>query len=106
MTLIVRGVIYPSVKAVAQAHNCTPRAVYKHLAKYGHLEWLGCKLPRARPDLRKAVRIGPHHFESMSAAALALGLSRKTIQNAMHKKASLQTVLRAVMAYHNTTGAA
>jgi hypothetical protein len=98
MPVRVRGKVYASMSAAARAHGVTIKTCYAHLRRFGHLDHLGC-LPRGRPrpDLRRPVRIAGHFFPSVSAAATALGLDRKTIRNARTSDAARQTVLRALM---------
>lgn len=96
----VRGKHYPSIKSAAAAHGRSERQAQRHLDKYGHLDFLGQAPPRwTRPDRHKACAIAGMRFESMTAAARALGLDRKTLRNARTCPAARQTVMAAAMQY-------
>jgi hypothetical protein len=96
--VFVRGKAYPSIKAAARALRVSERTLYRHLDRFGHLDRIG-KPGRPRPDLSKSVTLGPYTFPSVTAAAAALGLDRKTIRNTTRSDSARATVLKAVMQY-------
>lgn len=95
----VRGKHYPSIKQAAEANGRTERQAHRHLAKYGHLDYLGKELSWRRPDMHKPVKVAHLEFESISAAAQELGVDRKTIRNANKTPATKAYLMRAVMRY-------
>jgi len=94
---VVRGQHFPSIKDAARAMGVTPECAHRHLTRYGHLDLLG--LPRGgwQSHQRRKVAIFGRTFESVSAAAAALRVDRKTIRNMQHSTAARETVLRALM---------
>jgi hypothetical protein len=94
----VRGEVYPSVKEAARVHKVTVRTCYEHLRKHGHLDYLN-RYALTRKDSRKPVVLNGYVFESITHAAKALGVDRKTIRNMAHREAARLTVLRALMRY-------
>lgn len=95
----IRGRIYPSIKAAAAALGYSERQAQRHLDRFGHLDGLGTPQTWRRPDRWRGVRIGGTTYDSVTAAAAALGLDRKTIRNAeAGHRAAQETVLRAAMA--------
>lgn len=96
----VRGQHYPSIKAAAAAHGRTQRQALRHLDRYGHLDYLGLPVGWTRPDARKRVKlVGGLEFESLTAAAEALGVDRKTIRNAATSASAREYLLVAIMRY-------
>jgi hypothetical protein len=95
--VVVRGARFPSIRAAAKAHGVTPECAHRHLARHGHLDLLGLPRERQRPDLRKPVTVFGYEFESVSAAAKALDVDRKTLRNMQHNRSARETVLRALM---------
>lgn len=96
----VRGKRFASIKAAARKFRLSERQAQRHLDKHGHLDFFG--LPRkwgARPDLHRAVEIGPLKFESVTAAAQALGVDRKTILNSQHRESARDLVLARALQY-------
>ncbi len=98
----VRGDLYPSIKAAAAAHGYSERQAQRHLDKFGHLDFLGVRLPRRRPDRHRSITIAGKVFESVTAAADTLGVDRKTIRNAeAGSRHARQLILRRAMEKSN-----
>jgi hypothetical protein len=93
----VRGRNYESAQNAARYTGVHPATVTRHLNRYGHLEYLGRKAPRERLDRCKPVTLFGIKFKSISAAAEALGVDRKTIRNMEHSEAARETVMIAAM---------
>jgi len=105
-SVTVRGKRFPTIKEAAAAVGQSERHAHRHLNRFGHLDMFGLPRPqRERPDRRKAVTIAGETFESMTTAATALGVDRKTIRNAQKSEAARQSLLRAAMAYRHKKGA-
>jgi hypothetical protein len=77
MLVGVRGVIYPSTRAAAEALGVSIEAVYSALSR-GSMDKLGLGNTR-----KKAVEIEGLHFSSMCAASRALGFSRSYLRTAL-----------------------
>lgn len=100
----VRGESYPSVKAAAQALGITPASVSSYLGRRGHTDGLGlgASSPHRNrtPHHRVPVEIHGCRFETIKAAADALGVSyqslHKTIRTGMTPRKS-DRLLRLVM---------
>ena len=98
----VRGVLYASIQEAAAANGRTEQQAQRHLSKYGHLDYLGLKVSWERPDLRRAVTVGGIAFPSVSAAAKALGVDRKTIRNAETSRSAYDFLFRAAIQYRQS----
>ena len=101
----VRGKWYPSIAAAARANRVTARTCLRHLERYGHLDNLN-RVKRTRPDRHKPVVLNGIRFASVTAAAEALGVDRKTIRNTRNHAAARDTVMRAMTLYLNRQEAA
>jgi len=92
--VVVRGVVYSSQKEAAEALGVGQSAIAQALIRRGHLDFVGLE---GRPYLRGIAKparpvgtvIFGHRFESRSAAAKALNVSRATVRriaNGEHSK--------------------
>lgn len=70
MRVLIRGIVYNTVKEAATALNISHMGIYSAISK-GKVDQLG--LGKTKP---KPVEIGTVTFPSMSAASRALGLDR------------------------------
>jgi hypothetical protein len=102
--VVVRGKAYPTIKDAAKACGRSEKQAHTHLNRYGHLDHLGLKISYTREDRRRAVQIAHLSFPSVTAAAEALGVDRKTIRNARTRAAARDYLLRAVMRYTTLKG--
>lgn len=80
MPVAIRGVVYPSIKAAAEAHGCTPMAIYCALSR-GRIDRIG--LPHTQSRHGKGITLGGVHYPSMRAASLSLGLREGYVADAM-----------------------
>jgi hypothetical protein len=100
----VRGRLYPSIKAAAADLGIKPASVSSYLGRRGHTEGLGLghRSPNRNrtPRNMRPVTIHGHRFETIKAAADALGVNyqglHKTIRTGMTPKKS-DRLLRLVM---------
>jgi len=100
----VRGTVYPSVKAAAKALGIKPASISSYLGRRGHTDGLG--LGSSSPNRnrtahrKKAIEIHGYRFESIRAAADALGLPyqsfHRTVTKPMTPKKS-DRLLRIIM---------
>lgn len=85
----VRGKVYPSVKSAAKALGIQPASVSSYLTRRGHTRGLGLgfKSPHRNQTARNAkpVTIHGHRFDSIKAAATALGLSYQALHRTLTK---------------------
>ena len=101
----VRGAIFPSQKAAAQAYGVTPSAVSHLLRTRGSLARLGCGLGGGQAGNRngfqpKPVTIGVMTFASRQACATALGRNVRWVQRRVQpsaRPALREELVRAVM---------
>lgn len=93
------GVTYRCPAALAATLGITRSAVYQSLHRYGDAEH--CGVPKGiKPGTRLAnhrtpVRVGPHSWPSITAAAADLGVSRRLLGYQL--KTAPQAVLALVM---------
>jgi len=97
---VVRGgVTYRCAAALAEALGVTRSAVYQSLHRYGDAEHCairkGIKPGTRLANHRKPVRVGPHSWPSITAAAADLGVSRRLLGYQL--KTAPQAVLALVM---------
>lgn len=78
----VRGKVFPSLRAAAKALQVKPNTISTHLAKHGHLDFVGTgsggsrrwSMHRAKP-----VDVWGHHFPSKKALAAHIGVPVGTV---------------------------
>lgn len=93
------GVTYRCTAVLAEKLGVTRSAVYQSLHRYGDAEH--CAIPKGiKPGTRlanhrKPVKIGPHSWPSITAAAADLGVSRRLLGYQL--KTDMQAVLALVM---------
>lgn len=104
MPAIMRGTLYPTIKAAADAAGRSEKNAHEHLRRYGHLDFLGLPAKRTRRDRCKPVRIAGLAFKSQSEAARVLGVDRKTVRNAARQQAARETLLQAAMRHAASEG--
>ena len=95
MITAIRGVIYPSVKAAAEAEGVTVNAIYSALNR-GNIDTVGMGKSQPHP-----VELDGIAFPSIRAASLALGFSRTYLGKVLSKGGdkSYSKVLAALTAY-------
>ena len=95
MIIMVRGVLYPSVREAAAKLGLSPAAVYSALHS-NRMDKLGTGKSRRKPITLHGVS-----FPSINAAGKALGFSRTYLWNAINRNTdfSRQRVADAVAAY-------
>ena len=104
MPAIMRGVVYPSIKAAAKAAGRSERNANLHLRTFGHLDYLGMQWPIKRVTHRKPVEIFGLTFPSQAEASRVLGVDRKTIRSAAHNESARARILRAAMQFVDRGG--
>ena len=92
------GVTYRCPAALAATLGVTRSAVYQSLHRYGDAEH--CGVPKGMrqggmANHRKPVKVGPHSWPSITAAAADLGVSRRLLGYQL--KTAPQAVLALVM---------
>lgn len=100
----IRGELYPSQKAAADALGLVPSAIAQSLLRNGHCDNVGIGNARAgntnAPS--RPVRIGNLQFRSQLGAAKALGVHRSLVRRFILgelKQAGKERLLRAAMTY-------
>lgn len=95
MLIKVRGVVYPSVKAAAEALGITANAVYSALGR-GNMDTVGTG--KNKPQ---SIQLDGLSFPSIRAASLALGFKRTYLSKVLSKGGdkSYSKVLAALTAY-------
>ena len=103
----IRGTVYPSQQAAAQALGLHPATISRSLDRHGHCDFVGTHMSRrGNRNAARPVRIGPLTFPSRRAAAAALGLSRQMIHrfaNGTLSSIGQQKVIAAAMTYNERT---
>jgi len=79
MKILVRGVLYNSVREAADALNVSYHSVYSALDR-GGLEMLGLGKTKPKPFTIEGIT-----FRSMTQASIALGFSRSYLQATLRK---------------------
>lgn len=77
MTVLIRGILYPSVKAAAHALGVTINAIYSALAR-GNIDTVGTGKSQPQP-----VDLDGITFSSIRSASLALGFKRTYLTKAL-----------------------
>ena len=77
MTVLIRGILYPSVKAAAEALGVTINAIYSALAR-GNIDTVGTGKSQPQP-----VDLDGITFPSIRSASLALGFKRTYLTKAL-----------------------
>lgn len=101
MKVRVRGVVYGSVKEVAEKFGVSPGNVYAMISR-GREDRIGIgqgKHGGDRVGMAKPVKIGPLTFPSMYAVSRYIGKTPKYTAN-MIQKGKLETVVAHVMRVH------
>lgn len=92
------GVTYRCTAVLAEKLGVTRSAVYQSLHRYGDAEHCGTPKgmrPGGMAHHRKPVKVGPHSWPSITAAAVDLGVSRRLLGYQL--KTDMQAVLALVM---------
>ena len=99
MLIKIRGVVYPSVKAAAEAHSLTVQGIYSGLTR-GDMDTVGTGKNRPKPITLNGIR-----FPSISVASKALGFQRKYLGNVLKNgsEVSHKRVADAIAAYMEKT---
>ena len=99
MIIMVRGVIYPSVREAAAGLGLSPAAVYSALHN-NRMDKLGTGTSRRKPITLHGVS-----FPSVNAASKALGFGRTYLWNSLNRNTDFtrKRVADAVAAYKEKT---
>ena len=99
MLIKIRGVVYPSVKAAAEAHSLTVQGIYSGLTR-GDMDTVGTGKNRPKP-----ITLNGISFPSISVASKALGFQRKYLGNVLKNgsEVSHKRVADAIAAYMEKT---